>query len=78
MFIDSIPGIDEIFEEIDGILEYIITFQICLLSNAEAIQCHLDHLQFQQKNLDSSIIVPFYNEFLQYFNNPWIIIATDA
>lgn len=78
MITDSIPGIDEVFEEIDGILEYIITFHIPFLNNTEAIQCHLDDPQFQQRDLDSSIIVPLYNEFLQYFINPWIIIAKDA
>lgn len=74
----SVPGVEEVFEEIDGHPEYLITFQLPLPINTEAIQYHLEDLPFQRKDLDSCIIAPLYNELIQQFINSWFIIATAA
>lgn len=72
------PCIDDVFEEIDGHPEYLITFQIPLPCNQEVVQYYLEDRPFQRKDLDSSIIAPLYNEFIQQFIDSLFVIATDA
>lgn len=61
MITDSVPCIDDVFEEIDGHPECLVTFQIPLPCSHDKIQYSLDDLPFQRKDLDSNITASFYN-----------------
>lgn len=76
MIADSVSCIEDVLEEIDDQPKDLISFHIPFPYNQDEIQYSLEDLPFQQKYLNSNIIAPLYNEFLQKFSDSWSIVAT--